>query len=233
MKNSLSFRKNALFTVSLFLATYYANAQVMIAYCKLDGGCKFYQTSYAYAQVDGMLGYLGTFEKDKGILVFFKNKQNQDTHYPDRKRSPRQLHEYFGGKGEPTIAKGGIAPFEEAIQPKDGNWEAKTDNPVAKNCPSQLSMQLKGIASVKSGQRIFKKPFTPEELLPPKTPWLTIAPNMYKAFVLPQTEPAFKTIYDFEVVSPTLVKGATTTLIQIPTQATCEVKTNFTFKHKN
>ncbi|MCU0338978.1 MAG: hypothetical protein MUE30_03770 [Spirosomaceae bacterium] len=209
-----------------------AQAQVLVAYCQLGGGCKFYQTQYSYTQLDGMFNYLGTFEKDKGTLVFFKNKQNQDVHYPDRKRNPRELHAYFGGKGEPSIAKGNIAPFDEAIQPESGNWEATTETPTAKNCPPPLESQLKGIASVKSGLKNFKKPFSPAELLPPNTPWLTTTPNMYSAFLLPEANPSFKTLYEFEVKSPTLIKGTATIWIQIPTQSTCEMKTNFTFRRK-
>jgi hypothetical protein len=207
------------------------SAQVTIAYCKLGGGCKFYQTQYSYSQIDGMLNYLGTFEKDKGIMVFFKNKQNQDVHYPDRKRNPKELHAYFGGKGEPVVAKGGSA-FDGIIQPNDGNWEAVTEQPTTQNCPPQLAAQLKGIANLKSGNKTFKKPFTPEELLPPNTPWLTTAPNLYKAVILPSTSPSFRSMYDFEVISPQLVKGTLNVFVQIPSQPTCEVKTNFTFKHK-
>lgn len=207
-------------------------AQVTIAYCKLGAGCKFYQTSLSYAQVDGMLNYLGTFEKEKGILVFFRNKQNQDVHYPDRKRSIKELNEYFGGKGEPNVSKGGLAPFETVIQPNDGNWEAITQTPLTKNCPPQLTSQLKGMASLKSGNRVFQKPFTPAELLPPDTPWLTTTPNVYKAILLPQSQPSIRSVYDFEVVSPQFIKGTLNVSIQIPSQPTCEVITDFTFKHQ-
>ena len=215
------------------LAAWQVNAQVTIAYCKFGGGCKLYQTSYSYAQVDGMLNYLGTFEKSKGILVFFKNQQNQDTHYPDNKRSPRQLHEYFGGKGEPNIAKGAIAPFQEAIQPESGNWEAITEAPTTQNCPAQLEPGLKSAAGVRSGKKNFKRPFSPDELFP-NTPWVTTSPNKYRAIILPETQPAFKTIYEFEVVSPKLIKGTSLTVVNMGTQgAACSMKTNFTFKHKN
>lgn len=208
------------------------HAQVTIGYCKLGGGCKFYQTQYTYAQLDGMFNYLGTFEKDKGTLVFFKNKQNQDVHYPDTKRNLKELHTYFGGKGEPSVSKGGTIPFEALIQPEDGNWVAITAPPITKNCSPQLATQLKSIAGLKSGNKTFKKPFTLEDLLPPKTPWLTTAPNRYKAIVLPETKPTIKSVYDFEVVSTKEIKGTLQVSFQIPTQATCEVTTNFTFERK-
>ncbi|KAB7726858.1 hypothetical protein F5984_23375 [Rudanella paleaurantiibacter] len=208
-----------------------ANAQVTIAYCKLGGGCQFYQTAYSYAEIDGMFNYLGTFEKDKGILVFFRNKQQQDIHYPDRKRGPRELNEYFGGKCEPAIAKGGMAPFPEAIQPKNGNWSVITAEPVTKNCPAQLTAQLKSVSGLKSGQKVFKKPFSPDDLLPEKTPWLSIAPNGYKAFLMTRTAPTFTNTYDFEVVSPVRITGSLLTQIRIPNQATCEVRTNFSYQH--
>lgn len=220
-----------LLTVTLALGMQ-LRAQVTIAYCKLGGGCKFYQTQYTYAQLDGMFNYLGTFEKDKGTLVFFKNKQNQDVHYPDTKRNLKELHAYFGGKGEPPMAKGETVPFEAVIQPEDGNWVAITEPAVTKNCSPQLATQLKSTAGLKSGNKTFKKPFTPEDLLPPKTPWVTNAPNSYKAIILPETKPTIKSVYDFEVVTTKEIKGALHVSFQIPTQAACEVTTNFTFKRK-
>lgn len=63
-----------LLTVTLALGMQ-LRAQVTIAYCKLGGGCKFYQTQYTYTQLDGMFNYLGTFEKDKGTLVFSKTSK--------------------------------------------------------------------------------------------------------------------------------------------------------------
>lgn len=207
-------------------------AQVTIAYCKLGGGCKFYQTQHTYAQLDGMFNYLGTFEKDKGTLVFFKNKQNQDVHYPDTKRNLKELHVYFGGKGEPIVSKGGIVPFGAMIQPEDGNWVAITEPSVTKNCSPQLATQLKSTVALKNGNKTFKKPFTPEDLLPPKTPWLTTAPNTYKAVILSETKPTIKSVYDFEVASTKEIKGTLQMSFQIPTQASCEVTTNFVFKRK-
>ncbi|MFN8347257.1 MAG: hypothetical protein U0X91_19800 [Spirosomataceae bacterium] len=228
---------NALQKITLWVAfvlgvEFNLRAQVTIAFCKLEGGCKFYQTQYTYAQLDGMFNYLGTFEKDKGTLVFFRNKQNQDVHYPDKKRSLKELHAYFGGKGEPLISKGSIAPFEAIIQPENGLWEAITETPAAKNCSPQLATQLEGIAGLKNGNKNFKKPFTPEDLLPPQTPWLTTAPNVYKAIVLPETKPTIKSVYDFQVVSPQEIQGTLRMSFQIPSQTVCEVTTNFTFKRK-
>jgi hypothetical protein len=225
-------KKLTILTAILLFSSILAKAEVKIAFCQFEAGCKFYQTSLTYKQVDGLLGYLGVYEKDKGIMVFFRNKQNQDVHYPDQKRSPKELHQYFGGKGEPTTAKGDVLPFTN-IQPKDGNWLAVTETPIAKGCPAQLQEQLGEIASIKSGNRTFKKPFTPDELLPPDTTWINTATNSFKAVILPATKPAFTSIYDFEIVSPTLVKGILTINVQIPNQPTCEIKTNFTFTHSN
>lgn len=207
-------------------------AQVTIAYCKIDGGCKFYQTLYTYKDVDGMLGYMGVFEQDKGIMTFFKNKQGQDIHYPDKKRSPRELHEYFGGKGEPTIAKGGIIlPFDKTIQPKDGNWTAQTDKPILKYCPNQLSTQTDNIASIKSGNKVFSKPFKPTDLLP-NTKWLTLAENNYRVAILNDTQTAFKTFYTVNVLSPVQITGVADIYVTIPNQKTCEIKINFTYTTK-
>jgi len=166
-------------------------------------------------------------------MVFFRNKQNQDVHYPDNKRNVAELHKYFGGKGEPSIAKGGVLPFENTIQPLDGNWIADTETPIAKGCPAQIQSQLGGIANLKSGSKTFSKPFTPEDLLPAKTPWISISLNSYKAFVMPETKPSFKSVYDFEVVSPSLIKGLLTINVEIPNQPKCEIKTNFTYSRKD
>lgn len=207
-------------------------AQVTIAYCKIDGGCKFYQTQYSYKDVDNMLGYMGVFERDKGIMTFFKNKQGQDIHYPDKKRNPRELHEYFGGKGEPNIAKGGIIlPFDKTIQPKDGNWIAQTDKPILKNCPSQLGTQTDNIASIKSGNKVFSKPFKPTDLLP-NTKWLTLAENNYRVAILNDTQTAFKTFYTVNVLSPVQITGIADIYVTIPNQKTCEIKINFTYTTK-
>lgn len=207
-------------------------AQVTIAYCKIDGGCKFYQTQYSYKDVDGMLGYLGVFEKDKGIMTFLKNKQGQDVHYPDKKRSPRELHEYFGGKGEPNIAKGGIiSPFDKTIQPKDGNWIAKTEKPILKNCPSLMDTQTDNIASIKNGNKVFSKPFTPADLFP-NVKWLTLAENNYRVAILNDTQTAFKTFYTVNVLSPVQITGVADIYVTIPNQKTCEMKINFTYTTK-
>ncbi len=207
-------------------------AQVTIAYCKIDGGCKFYQTQYSYKDVDGMLGYLGVFEKDKGIMTFLKNKQGQDVHYPDKKRSPRELHEYFGGKGEPNIAKGEIiSPFDKTIQPKDGNWIAKTEKPILKNCPSLMDTQTDNIASIKSGNKVFSKPFNPTDLFP-NVKWLTLAENNYRVAILNDTQTAFKTFYTVNVLSPVQITGVADIYVTIPNQKTCEMKINFTFTTK-
>lgn len=220
--------------LSLFLGLFCVlntRAQVTIAYCKFEQGCKFYQTQYSYKDIDIMLGYLGTFEKNKGTMVFFKNKQGQDIHYPDSKRSIKQLHEYFGGKGEPNIAKGGV-PFDKTIQPKDGNWTTQTDKPILKNCPSQLANQTDGFANFKSGNKVFSKPFNPSDLLPPNTKWLTLSENTYRAMVLPEAQAAFKTFYNVNVVSHELINGVADIYVNIPNQKTCEMKVNFTFKAK-
>lgn len=207
-------------------------AQVTIAYCKIDGGCKFYQTQYSYKDVDGMLGYLGVFERDKGIMTFLKNKQGQDVHYPDKKRSPRELHEYFGGKGEPNIAKGGIiSPFDKTIQPKDGNWIAKTEKPILKNCPSLMDTQTDNIASIKNGNKVFSKPFTPADLFP-NVKWLTLAENNYRVAILNDTQTAFKTFYTVNVLSPVQIAGVADIYVTIPNQKTCEMKINFTYTTK-
>ena len=225
---------NLLFlTVFIFICSVVIKAEVKIAFCKLESGCKFYETGYTYKQVDGMLGYLGVFERDKGIMVFFRNKQGEDVHYPDQKRTPKQLHEYFGGKGEPIIAKGGVLPFENSIQPLDGNWIVVTEAPIAKGCPEQMQSQLGGIASLKSGSKTFSKPFIPEDLLPDNTPWISTSLNKYKAFVLPKTNPSFKSIYDFNLVSPSSIKGSLTINVEIPNQPKCEIKTNFTYNRQN
>lgn len=219
-----------LFSV-LMLFSFIANAQVLIAYCKIEGGCKFYQTQYSYKDVDGLLGYLGTFEQDKGIMTFFRNKQGQDIHYPDKKRSPKELHAYFGGKGEPSIAKGGVAlPFADNVQPSDGNWTVATARPVLKNCPQQLGEQTDKLVSLKSGNKVFSKPFTPTDLLPKGTAWLNTSPGAYKATLVPESAPTFKNLYTFQVKSAELITGTLTTNVAIPNQPTCEVNIDFTYK---
>jgi hypothetical protein len=226
--------KRVLFVfVFTIFSSVFAYAEVTIAFCKLGEGCKFYQTQYTYRQVDGMLGYQGVYSRDKGIMVFFRNKQAEDVHYPDQKRNAKELHKYFGGKGDPSVAKGGVLPFENSIQPLDGMWTVVTQQPVTKNCPAQLEERLTALIDVKSGNKTFSKPFTAADLLPAKTVWINNSLNSYRAFLMPETKPIFRNIYDFEVQSPSLIIGTLRVAMEIPNQKTCEITTNFTYQRSD
>ncbi|MEZ4901154.1 MAG: hypothetical protein R2822_05030 [Spirosomataceae bacterium] len=153
-------------------------------------------------------------------------------YYGDYKRSPKELNEYFGGKGEPSIAKGGVLkPFDNTIQPKDGNWTITASKPVLKNCPAGLEKQMDNLVLPKSGNKVFKKPFDGTEILPAGTKWLTLSPNVYRGLILTETQPTFKSIYDLKVITPSLMEGNLNVFVQIPGQKTCEVKIDFSYKN--
>ncbi|WP_147277062.1 hypothetical protein [Runella aurantiaca] len=224
---------NPKMTLVLFFAFFskVCIAQVTLAYCTLNGGCKFYQTPLSYKQVDLMMNYLGVFEEKKGIVVFFKNKSGENIYYADNKRSVRELDTYFGGKGEPVVAKDAVrSPFGDAtIQPNDGDWKVSAKPPVVKNCPAGLDEQASKLNLVKSGKKVFKRPFQMQELLPPGSVGLNTEPNAYRGLILVENQPTFKTIYEVKVKNPNFMEAELNYSIAIPSQPTCIVKIDFTY----
>src|SRR5690606_32487583 len=123
-------------------------------------------SDYTYGEIDSVLNYLGTYEKDRGIMTFFVNKNGEQTHYPDRTRTPAQLHAYFGGKGTVTTTnRCPMLRLEGSIQPNDGIWSIETGAPKVVNCPAGTAEQLKKLKLFENGQKTFSKPFTPYDLL--------------------------------------------------------------------
>lgn len=199
-----------------------------LAYCSADKGCTFCRSEYSYKDLDLALNYLGTFERDRGILTFFTNKNGEDTHYPDRKRTPAELHTYFGGKGSPSVLNACPMPFG-FIQPNDGDWSIRTSTPKAKNCPPGMGERLKEVQMFKNGPKTFSKPFTPNDLLAAnEVKWFTTGSNRYRA-VFSGAIDGFGTIYDVKVLSPDSMQGNLSLGIKIPGKPVCEVTMDFTY----
>ena len=225
--------KNLILILLLTFCSFtYSQAQVLLAYFQLNGGCNFYQSQLSYKQADQMMNYMGVFEEKKGILVFFKNKDGEDRYYGDYTRNPKELHTYFGGKGEPAISKGAFQPFPTAIQPEDGNWTISTAKPVTKDCLPGVEKEIEKIAMMKSGNKTFKKPFSPQELLPAGAQWVTLSVNNYRAVILPETGPSMLNTYDVTVLSPSKMNGTVNYTIRIPGQKTCQIRMNFDYLKK-
>ncbi|MEZ4901155.1 MAG: hypothetical protein R2822_05035 [Spirosomataceae bacterium] len=68
--HSLGYRILSLF--AFLLASNCVEAQVTLAYCRIDGGCKFYQTALTYKEVDAMMNYMGVFEEKRDSCFFQK-----------------------------------------------------------------------------------------------------------------------------------------------------------------
>lgn len=131
--------RSLILALAIFAGTTMAQSgqSPLIAYCTLEKGCTFCTSDYTYGEIDSVLNYLGTYEKDRGIMTFFVNKNGEQTHYPDRTRTPAQLHAYFGGKGTVTTTnRCPMLRLEGSIQPNDGIWSIETGAPKVVNCPA-------------------------------------------------------------------------------------------------
>ena len=199
-----------------------------LAYCETGKGCTFCQSAYSYDDIDSMLGYLGTYKSEKGVMTFFRNKEGEQRHYPERKRSRSQLHEYFGGKGEPAASANCPMAFP-GIQPRDGNWTIRTEKPISKNCPAGTAEQLDKITLFGSGPKTFSKPFVPTDLLSvQEIKWISLGPNEYRG-VFDGAIGSFNTIYDVTVQSPESMTGSLSAEIKIPGQPVCSIRKTFNY----
>lgn len=200
----------------------------VLAYCTLEKGCTFCQSEYSYKDIDSAFNYLGTYEKDKGILTFFTNKDGEDRHYPDRTRSVAQLHAYFGGKGAAMTMNACPIPFG-AIQPRDGNWSIDTSTPQTSNCPKGVAEELKKVKMFESGPKVFSKPFKPTDLLDvSEINWFATNTNRYRG-VFNGAIGGFNTIYDVKILTPDSMKGNLSFEVKIPGQPLCKVNMDFTY----
>lgn len=200
----------------------------LLAYCELEKGCTFCRSEFSYRDIDTAFNYLGTYERDKGILTFFTNKSGEDTHYPDIKRTAQQLHEYFGGTGTASVLNACPLP-NGIIQPNDGNWTIVVAKPQTSNCPKGTDAQLVKTQMIKSGAKVFSKPFKPQDLLDtPEAKWFATNLNRYRA-VFSGAVGTFDTVYDVKVLSADSMKGNLSFEIKIPGQKVCRVSQDFTY----
>lgn len=206
-----------------------ANEKPKVAFCEMGEGCVFYTHPFTYKQLDNIFNYLGDYETRKGILTFMKNKQGEEINYPDRKRNPKELHEYFGGKGEPPVKPWTVGIYPH-IQPEDGNWTVQNQKPQVSNCPKGVESQLDKVQMIQSGNKVFNKPFSPVELLPAKEVlWFPIKPNVFKGILQLPDAPNFTTVYDVKILSPKSMEGLMNYSIKIPGLPTCKINVNFKY----
>lgn len=224
--------KKLILLIALFVGGAAAqNNEPILAYCATDQGCLFCKSEYSYGQIDGLLGYLGAYARDKGIMTFFTNKSGEQVHYPDTKRTPSELHKYFGGKGSISITNA-CPLLTDSIQPADGNWQIQTGHPQTTNCPKGLDEELKKVTMFKSGPKTFSKPFSPDDLLSATdVRWMQVGANRYRG-IFSGAIGGFDTIYDVNVVSPDSIRGDLSFEVKIPGQPVCKVKKDFDYSRK-
>lgn len=205
------------------------NEKPKVAFCETGKGCIFYDHPFSYKQLDVMFNYMGVFREKKGILTFLVNNQGERINYPDTKRNSKELHEYFGGKGEPPIKPWTMTMFQ-SIQPEDGNWIVKNERPQTSKCPKGVSEQLDKLQLIKSGNKTFGKPFSPVELLPAKEAhWFTVGPDLYKGLIMVSNSDSITTVYDVKVNTPKSIDGTMNYTIKIPGLAACRIKIDFKY----
>lgn len=224
--------KSLILVIAIFASSAIAQSaqSPLIAYCALEKGCTFCTSEYTYSEIDGILDYLGTYEKDRGIMTFFVSKNGEQTHYPDRKRTPAELNAYFGGKGAVTTSNRCPSLRREgSIQPNDGIWSIETNVPKAVDCPAGTADQIKKLKMFESGQKSFSKPFTPDDLLNAnEVRWLSTGLNRYRG-VFSGPIGGFDTVYEVSVLSPDSMKGNLSFEIKIPGQKVCKVSMDFDY----
>ena len=207
-----------------------SSSKPLMAYCTLEKGCSVCQSGMSYDELDRAFNYLGTYAKNRGILTFFTNKNGEDTHYPDRTRTPTQLNRYFGGKGEPSVLNSCTLAFPASIQPNDGHWSIATSKPTTVNCPAGTEEQLSKIKMFQNGPKVFSKPFRPQDLLDdPNVKWSATNLNRYRA-LYSGADNNFETTYDVKVTSPNSMEGDLNFFIKIPGRKVCQVNIDFTYR---
>ncbi|RYU95029.1 hypothetical protein [Emticicia agri] len=226
-------KKNLLVALLTLITTFgtfaQSNDKPKVAFCQLPKGCVFYDHPFTYKQLDLMFDYLGTYENKKGILAFVTNVIGERMNYPDRKRSPKELHEYFGGKGEPLVVPWSMS-IHQNIQPEDGKWTIASEKPQVGNCPKGVETQLEKVKMLESGDKTFDKPFSPVALLPAKeAKWFPVEPNVYKCILQLTDSDVITTIYDVKVISPESMSGTMNYTFKIPNLPTCRIKINFKY----
>ncbi|MBA4848955.1 hypothetical protein [Emticicia sp. BO119] len=206
-----------------------SNEKPKVAFCQRPEGCVFYDHPFSYKQLDLMFNYLGDYENRKGILTFVTDATGERMNYPDRKRSPKELNEYFGGKGEPLVVPWSLS-IHQNIQPEDGKWTIANEKPQVRNCPKGVETQLEKARMIESGNKVFDKPFSPFTLLPAReAKWFPVEPNIYKCILQLTESDVVTTVYDVKVLTPKTMEGTMNYTFKIPNLPTCRIKVNFKY----
>ena len=206
--------------------------KVMLAYCIVDQGCQGYLSAVNHSQMLVLMPGTDALKGAKDpILVFPRNKAGEWTYYVDTRRTLKQLHQVFGGEGEPETR---LFPPElpGEIQPRSGQWQiANLSAPVAKDCLPGIGPALaRQQPSFKSGPVTFKSPFHGRQLLDnPAFQWIKTAPNRYAATFQSAGNQTMFFRYDVQVVNQDRIDGNTRVVINIPGQKTCTVTTPYRY----
>lgn len=206
--------------------------KVMLAYCISGQGCQGYLSDLTHDQMTLLLP--GTFalkDATDPILVFPRNKAGEWTYYVDTRRTLIELHQTFGGEGQPQTR---LFPPElpGEHQPRDGQWQVASQGaPEVRDClPAMASALARQIPSLKSGPVTFKTPFHGRQLLnSPSIQWIKTAPNRYTASLQAAGNQTMFFRYEVQVVNPERIDGTSRVVINIPGQKTCTVTTSFRY----
>lgn len=197
------------------------------ALCQLEQGCQLCELPITHLQADLALSALGTVRDAPGHTVtVMRNRAGEWTWYYDTRRSPAELHAYFGGSGEPN--QGTCAALPGDLQPRDGKWSIQAAPATSKNCPAGLDAQLQVLPMPQSGPVVFDKPFRASSVLPGAS-WIQIAPNRHVGSIAPAGNDSLKGHYTLEVVSETAMRGELKVTAPIPGQPACEIRMGFNY----
>jgi hypothetical protein len=206
--------------------------KVMLAYCIVGQGCQGYLSDVTHSQMQVLMPGTDALKGAKDpILVFPRNKAGEWTYYVDTRRSLIELHQVFGGVGEPETR---LFPPElpGEFLPRSGQWQiASLSAPVAKDClPGMAPALARQQPTFKSGPVTFKSPFHGRQLLDnPAIQWIKTAPNRYAATFQSAGNQMMFFRYEVQVVSPERIDGTSRVVINIPSQKTCTVTTPFRY----
>ncbi|MFN7782101.1 MAG: hypothetical protein ACK5PG_05125 [Lysobacterales bacterium] len=201
------------------------------ALCELDAGCRFCTLPITHVQADVALSALGLIRDAPGHTVtVLRNRAGEWTWYYDTRRTPAELHSYFGGQGAPV--EGACPGLPEAVQPRDGHWRLAPSPAQSKNCPAGLDAQLQAQLPLPgAGEIRFQRPFQASDTLPVAA-WVPVAPNRQVGVFAPAGADGLRGIYSLDVVSEDAMRGELRVIAPIPGQASCEVTISFEYRRE-
>lgn len=220
-----------LLTIALLTSSLLRAQKVLIANCEEGGGCTF-QLSNVSAEdlgiiVDDKDIYHNT--KNGDMVVFGKKQDGTEIVYRESGKSRSQLDREWGGDGYTMIY-----PFNPALQPMDGKWQATYGNVTGTSCYVDIVSIFKRSLSGNAGKGniTFQKPFTPAQLFPSADmKWRQVSFSKYIGIINfgAGASSPMSMQYTIHIVNERKIESVYDVTIRIPTKGNCKSRIPVTF----